>query len=52
MLVMFAVGLGSFVWMLALGIVTAIEKNVTWGKRLARPLGVVLLLAGVYVLNG
>jgi predicted metal-binding membrane protein len=52
MLVMFAVGLGSFVWMLALGIVTAIEKNLTWGRRLARPLGVVLLLAGVYVLNG
>lgn len=52
MLLMFAVGLGSMVWMLALGAVTAIEKNASWGRRLARPLGIVLLLAGVSVVNG
>ncbi|OGO52928.1 MAG: hypothetical protein A2Z32_05060 [Chloroflexi bacterium RBG_16_69_14] len=52
MLVMFAVGLGSLAWMLALGAVTAIEKNVTWGRRLARPLGIALLLAGLSVVNG
>ena len=52
MLVMFAVGLGSLIWMLALGAVTAIEKNVSWGRRLGRPLGIVLLLAGLSVVNG
>ena len=52
MLVMFAVGLGSVAWMMALGAVTAVEKNVAWGRRLGRPLGVVLLLAGLAVVNG
>jgi predicted metal-binding membrane protein len=52
MLVMFAVGLGSLAWMLVLGVVTAVEKNATWGRRLSRPLGVVLLLAGLSVVNG
>jgi predicted metal-binding membrane protein len=52
MLVMFAVGVGSLAWMLALGAITAVEKNVAWGRRLARPLGLVLLLAGLSVLNG
>ncbi len=52
MLVMFGVGLGSLAWMLALGTVTAVEKNAAWGRRLVRPLGVVLLLAGLAVVNG
>jgi predicted metal-binding membrane protein len=52
MLVMFAVGLGSMVWMLAIGAVTAIEKNTPWGRRLARPLGALLLLAGLSVVGG
>jgi predicted metal-binding membrane protein len=52
MLVMFGVGLGSLAWMLALGAVTAVEKNARWGRRVVRPLGVVLLLAGLTVLNG
>jgi predicted metal-binding membrane protein len=50
MLVMFGVGLGSLPVMLALGIVTAVEKNVAWGRRLGRPLAIGLVLAGVYVL--
>lgn len=52
MLVMFAVGMGNVAWMLGLGAVTAIEKNTAWGRRLGRPLGVVLLLAGLAVVNG
>jgi predicted metal-binding membrane protein len=52
MLVLFAVGLGNLGWMLVLGAVTAIEKNVAWGARISRPLGVVLLLAGLAVVNG
>jgi len=52
MLVMFAVGLGSMAWMLALGAVTAVEKNTTLGRRFGRPLGVVLLLAGLQVVSG
>ncbi len=48
MLVMFGVGLGSLVAMLVLGAVTAIERNLPQGRRLTRPLGVVLVLAAVY----
>jgi predicted metal-binding membrane protein len=50
MLVMFGVGLGSLSAMLVLGGVTAIEKNMPWGQRLSRPLGVALILAAVYSL--
>jgi predicted metal-binding membrane protein len=52
MLVTFAVGMGSVAWMLALGAVTAVEKNAVWGRRLSRPLGVALLLAALLVVNG
>ncbi len=52
MLVMFGVGLGSVTAMLALGAVTAIEKNLPWGRRLTRPLGVLLVLAAVYAVAG
>jgi predicted metal-binding membrane protein len=41
MLLMFAVGTGSIFWMLALGAVMAIEKNMPWGRRISAPLGVV-----------
>ncbi|HKG58062.1 MAG TPA: DUF2182 domain-containing protein [Candidatus Limnocylindrales bacterium] len=48
MLVMFGVGLGSTAAMLALGGLTAVEKNLPWGRRLSRPLGVALVLAAVH----
>ena len=48
MLVMFGVGLGSIVAMLVLGAVTAVEKNLPWGRRLTHPLGFLLILAAVY----
>ncbi len=47
MLLMFGLGLGSLVWMLALGAITAVEKNAPWGRRLGRPLGVALVIAAV-----
>jgi predicted metal-binding membrane protein len=50
MLLMFVVGTGSVGWMLAIGAVMAIEKNVTWGRRLSAPLGVGLLLASAVIL--
>jgi predicted metal-binding membrane protein len=50
MLVMFGVGLGSLTVMLALGGFTAIEKNLPWGRRLTRPLGVGLVLAALYAI--
>jgi predicted metal-binding membrane protein len=50
MLVMFGVGLGSLTVMLALGGFTAVEKNLPWGRRLTRPLGVGLVLAAVYAI--
>jgi predicted metal-binding membrane protein len=48
MLVMFGVGLGSVTAMLALGALTAVEKNLPWGRRLTHPLGAILILAAVY----
>jgi predicted metal-binding membrane protein len=48
MLVMFGVGLASIPAMLALGGLTAIEKNLPSGRRLTRPLGVALVIAAVY----
>ena len=48
MLVMFGVGLGSATAMLLLGGLTAVEKNLPWGRRLTHPLGVALVLAAVY----
>jgi predicted metal-binding membrane protein len=50
MLVMFGVGLASLSAMLALGAVTAIEKNLPSGRRLSRPLGLALILAAVYAI--
>jgi predicted metal-binding membrane protein len=44
MLLMFVVGAGSLIWMLLLGIVMALEKNMPWGRRLSRPIGVLLLV--------
>ena len=52
MLVMFGVGLGSLPAMLGLGALTAVEKNLPWGRRLTRPLGFVLVLAAVYAVAG
>lgn len=50
MLLMFAVGHGNLGWMLLLGVVMGAEKNLTWGRRLAQPLGIVLLIgAGLIV---
>jgi predicted metal-binding membrane protein len=50
MLIMFAVGLASLSAMLVLGGLTAIEKNLPSGRRLTRPLGVLLILAAVYAI--
>ena len=50
MLVMFGVGLASASAMLVLGALTAIEKNLPWGRRLTKPLGVLLVLAAVYAI--
>lgn len=43
MLLMFVVGTGSVGWMLVLGVVMAVEKNVSWGRKLSAPLGLGLL---------
>jgi predicted metal-binding membrane protein len=44
MLLMFVVGTGSVGWMLMVGAVMAVEKNVRWGRKLIAPLGLGLLL--------
>lgn len=50
MLVMFAVGVGNLGWMLLLGAVMAVEKNVSWGRKLSAPLGVLLVIGGLTML--
>jgi predicted metal-binding membrane protein len=52
MLLMFAVGVGNLGWMLALGAVMAVEKNLPWGRRLAEPLGLVLIGWSLFVVAG
>jgi len=47
MLLMFAFGVANLGWMLALGAVMAVEKNMPWGRRLSAPLGVALLAGGL-----
>ena len=49
LLLMFAVGVGSLGWMFVLGAVMAIEKNVSWGKRVSAPLGALLLIWGLII---
>jgi len=52
MLVMFGVGLANVAAMLAMGAITAVEKNLPWGRRLTHPLGFFLVLAAVYAVAG
>jgi predicted metal-binding membrane protein len=49
MLLMFPLGAGNLGWMLLLGAVMAAEKNLPWGRALARPVGIALLLLGAVV---
>ncbi|MGH7928245.1 MAG: DUF2182 domain-containing protein [Candidatus Binatia bacterium] len=46
MLLMFGVGVGNVGWMLALGAAMAIEKNMSWGRRISAPLGLGLVCSG------
>jgi len=50
MTLMFALGGASLAWMLVIAVVMAIEKNVSWGRQLRVPLGVVLLGWGTLLL--
>jgi predicted metal-binding membrane protein len=47
MLLMFAVGTGNIGWMLILGALMAVEKNLPWGRRMSKPLGILLLMWGI-----
>jgi predicted metal-binding membrane protein len=49
MLLMFAVGTGNVGWMLLLGAVMAIEKNLPGGRRFAAPVGAVLMVWGIAI---
>jgi predicted metal-binding membrane protein len=47
MLVMFAVSVGNLAWMLVLGVLMALERTASWGRRLSAPVGWWLLTCGV-----
>lgn len=49
MLLMFPLGAGNLGWMLLLGAVMAVEKNLSWGRRLGRPVGAILVAIGFMV---
>ena len=53
MLLMFVIGTGSVGWMMAIGVLMAIEKNVSWGRQVTVPLGAGLVLtsATIFALN-
>jgi predicted metal-binding membrane protein len=50
MLLMVVVGIGNLAWMLMLGAIMAIEKNVSWGRRLSAPLGAFLVGVGLVLI--
>jgi predicted metal-binding membrane protein len=50
MLLMFVVGVGNIGWMLILGAIMAVEKNMPWGKQLSAPLGASLAIGGFAML--
>jgi predicted metal-binding membrane protein len=52
MLLMFAVGVGSVAWMLLLGTIMAVEKNMPWGRQMSAPLGVTLLGFSALLVGG
>ena len=52
MLLMFGVGAGNIGWMLVLGSVMAVEKNMPWGRRLSKPLGIALITWGLTIAVG
>jgi predicted metal-binding membrane protein len=49
MLLMFAVGHGNIAWMFLLGVVMGAEKNLRWGRALAKPLGIGLVIGAVLI---
>jgi predicted metal-binding membrane protein len=49
MLLMFLAVTVHLLWMLALGTVMAVEKNMPWGNRISIPLGILLVAAGIAV---
>jgi predicted metal-binding membrane protein len=53
MVLMFLVGTGSIGWMFTLAVLMAMEKNHSWGRTLAAPLGAGLLaIAATLILMG
>jgi predicted metal-binding membrane protein len=50
MLLMFGVGVGNVAWMLGLGAVMVVEKNLSWGRKLSAPIGIALLAWGGLIL--
>jgi predicted metal-binding membrane protein len=49
MLVAFAVGAGNLLWMGALATAMALERTVSWGAAVVRPVGALLVLLGLTV---
>ena len=49
MLMMLAMSTGAFIWMIVLAVVMGVEKNLPRGRRIAQPVGVVLLSAGLTI---
>jgi predicted metal-binding membrane protein len=49
MLLMFAVGHANLAWMFLLGVIMGAEKNLRWGRAIARPLGFGLVVGAAMI---
>ena len=49
MLLMLLPGAGNLGWMLALAAVMAVEKNLSWGRVVVKPIGAALIAAGLLI---
>jgi predicted metal-binding membrane protein len=49
MLLMIPIGAGNLGWMLMLAVVMAVEKNLSLGRLMAKPLGAALVTLAIFV---
>jgi predicted metal-binding membrane protein len=49
MLLMLLPGAGNLGWMLALAAVMAVEKNLSWGRTVVKPIGATLIVVGLVI---
>jgi predicted metal-binding membrane protein len=49
MLLMLLPGVMNLAWMLGLAALMAVEKNLSWGREVVKPIGIALIAAGLMI---